>query len=40
MARPRKQNRNLPPGVIFKHGAYHYWKGGKSKKLPDDLPTC
>lgn len=40
MARPRRHNPNLPPGVIFKHGAYHYRKGGKSKKLADDLPTC
>lgn len=40
MARPRKHNPNLPPGVIFKHGAYHYRKGGKSKKLADDLPTA
>ena len=40
MARPRKHDLNLPRGVSFRFGAYHYRKAGRSKKLADDLPTA
>lgn len=33
MNRPRKKDRHLPPCVFFRHGAYHYTKRGKSKRL-------
>lgn len=38
--RPRKQQRNLPPCVYQKHGAYWYVKGGKWTRLGQDLPTA
>ncbi|MBU2720392.1 site-specific integrase [Acidithiobacillus ferridurans] len=38
--RPRKTQRNLPPCVYNKHGAYWYVKGGKWVRLGADLPTA
>ncbi|WP_075322568.1 tyrosine-type recombinase/integrase [Acidithiobacillus albertensis] len=38
--RPRKSQRNLPPCVYQKHGAYWYVKGGKWTRLAPDLPTA
>lgn len=36
MARPRKQRRDLPECVYFKHGAYYFVKNNKWKKLDHD----
>lgn len=38
--RPRKKNRNLPPCVYLKHGAYWFVKKGKWKRLASDLPSA
>jgi Site-specific recombinase XerD len=38
--RPRKTQRNLPPCVYLKHGAYWYVKAGKWVRLAPDLPTA
>ena len=35
--RPRKQQRNLPPCVYSKHGAYWYVKKGRWTRLGTDL---
>lgn len=35
--RPRKRDRNLPPCVYLKHGAYWYVKAGKWTRLASDL---
>lgn len=35
--RPRKKDRHLPPCVHYRHGAYHYVKDGKWKRLGTDL---
>jgi integrase len=40
MARPRKNNKHLPPCVHPKHGAYYYVKGGKWEPLSRDLVTA
>jgi integrase len=40
MARPRVHDLNLPKGVSWRFGAYHYRKGGKSRKLAEDLPSA
>ena len=36
--RPRKTNRNLPPCVYLRHGAYYLVKRGKWTRLASDLP--
>lgn len=38
--RPRKHNRNLPPCVYLRHGAYYLVKAGKWTRLGTDLPTA
>ncbi|MBU2774302.1 tyrosine-type recombinase/integrase [Acidithiobacillus ferrooxidans] len=38
--RPRKTQRNLPPCVYQKHGAYWYVKNGKWTRLAPDLPNA
>ena len=38
--RPRKTQRNLPPCVYQKHGAYWYVKDGKWTRLAPDLPSA
>lgn len=38
--RPRKTQRNLPPCVYLKHGAYWYVKDGKWTRLAPDLPSA
>jgi integrase len=38
--RPRKHNRNLPPCVYHRHGAYYHVKAGKWTRLAVDLPTA
>ena len=38
--RPRKKDRNLPPCVYLKHGAYWYVHGGKWQRLADTLPEA
>lgn len=40
MARPRKNNFNLPPNVHQKHGAYYYVRSGKWERLADTLPAA
>src|ERR1700756_3807085 len=37
MARPRKQDRNLPPCVYKKHGSYWYVKANKWTKIGESL---
>lgn len=39
MNRPRKKDPHLPPCVFFRHGAHHYIKRGKSRRLPADGPS-
>lgn len=38
--RPRKHNRNLPPCVYLRHGAYCLVKAGKWTRLGSDLPAA
>lgn len=38
--RPRKHNRNLPPCVYLRHGAYYLVKGGKWTRLGSELPAA
>jgi integrase len=38
--RPRKTNRNLPPCVYLRHGAYYLVKRGKWTRLGSDLPAA
>lgn len=38
--RPRKHNRNLPPCVYLRHGAYYLVKSGKWTRLSADLPAA
>jgi integrase len=40
MARPRKLNKNLPPCVYPKHGAYYLVRAGKWTRLGSDLPSA
>lgn len=39
MNRPRKKDPHLPRCVFFRHGAHHYVKGGKSRRLPENGPS-
>lgn len=38
--RPRKHNRNLPPCVYLRHGAYYLVKAGKWTRLGSELPDA
>jgi integrase len=38
--RPRKHNRNLPPCVYHRHGAYYLVKAGKWTRLAAELPAA
>lgn len=38
--RPRKHNRNLPPCVYLRHGAYYFVKAGKWTRLATELPAA
>jgi len=38
--RPRKHNRNLPPCVYLRHGAYYFVKAGKWTRLGTELPSA
>jgi integrase len=38
--RPRKHNRNLPPCVYHRHGAFYYVKAGKWTRLATKLPDA
>jgi integrase len=40
MARPRKNNLNLPPNVHLKHGAYYFVQAGKWERLANTLPAA
>lgn len=40
MNRPRKHNRDLPPCVYLRHGAYYLVRRGKWQRLAPDRPTA
>ena len=40
MNRPRKHNRDLPPCVYLRHGAYYLVRKGKWRRLAADKPTA